>query len=131
MISIAVAMALAPVADPKIECGGDLKAATAWVGLIDASHWDESWTTAGTLFRSRMPKPRWASTIQPVRDPLGPALSRSMQSQTPATSLPGAPDGHYQVVEFNTRFKNKNNATETVVLACEPSGWKVDGYFIR
>lgn len=131
MISIALAMALAPTAASEAACGSEPKAASAWVSLIDAKRWDESWTSAGSLFRSRMPEANWASAIQPVRDPLGPVSSRSMLNVTNATSLPGAPDGNYQVVQFKTTFANKKDATETVVLACEPLGWKVDGYFIR
>jgi hypothetical protein len=131
MISVAIAMALSPSADTKVTCGSDLTAATDWVSLVDTRHWDESWSSAGTLFQSRMPQPRWASTIQPVREPFGAVALRSLQSVTKATALPGVPDGHYQVVKFKTNFANKKGATETVVLACEGSGWTVDGYFIR
>jgi len=131
MISIALAMALAPTTDAKATCGSEMAAATAWVSLIDAGRWDESWTSAGTLFQSRMAEPSWAPAIQPVRDPLGAVSSRSMLSVASTTSLPGTPDGHYRVVQFKTSFANKKDATETVVLACEPAGWKVDGYFIR
>jgi hypothetical protein len=48
-----------------------------------------------------------------------------------ASGMPGAPDGDYEVVKFQTSFARKVGATETVVLAREASGWKVDGYFIR
>jgi hypothetical protein len=78
-----------------------------------------------------MPEMRWASTIQPVRDPLGAVSSRSVKSITKTKSLPGAPDGEYEVVQFQTSFANKSAATETVVVSHEASGWKVDGYFIR
>jgi hypothetical protein len=50
---------------------------------------------------------------------------------TASKSLPGAPDGDYEVVQFQTSFANKAAANETVVLSLEASGWKVDGYFIR
>jgi hypothetical protein len=50
---------------------------------------------------------------------------------TRSKSLPGAPDGDYEVVQFQTSFANKAIATETVVLSHEASGWKVDGYFIK
>jgi hypothetical protein len=46
-------------------------------------------------------------------------------------SLPGAPDGDYDIVRFNTEFANKHGAVETVVLTREAGGWKVDGYFIK
>lgn len=109
----------------------DLMAAKNWVTLVDAKRWNDSWAAAGTLFRSQMPQPRWASTIAPVRDPLGAVTSRALKSVTTTKSLPGAPDGDYEVVQFQTSFTNKAAATETVVLSHEASGWKVDGYFIR
>jgi len=129
MISLFVAMAIAAATDAN--SGPEVSAATAWVSLVDAKRWDESWSAAGTLFKSQMPQPRWASTIQPVREQLGAVSSRSVKSVTKATSLPGAPDGQYEIVQFETSFASKASATETVVLSNEASGWKVDGYFIR
>lgn len=131
MISIALALALAPAADPGITCEDEAAAATDWVSLVDAGRWEDSWAAAGGLFQSRMPQAHWAAAIQPVREPLGAVASRALASTTSSTTLPGAPDGQYQLVQFSTRFANKDDATETVVLACEPSGWKVNGYFIR
>ena len=129
MLSILVALAL--TASEPSTGQPDLNAAHTWVSLIDAKRWDESWSTAGSLFKSQMPQPRWVATIQPVRVPLGAVSSRSVKSVTKTTSLPGAPDGEYEVVQFQTNFANKTGATETVVLSHEASGWKVDGYFIR
>lgn len=114
-------------AAPAAEVGS----AQQWVQLIDQQRWDDSWTSAGTLFRSQVPKERWASTIKPVREPLGTVISRKLQGSTKTGSLPGAPDGEYQVVQFATSFANKKEAVETVVLAPEAAGWKVNGYFIR
>ena len=99
--------------------------------LVDAKRWNDSWAAAGTLFKSQMPQPRWASTIAPVREPLGAVSSRALKDVTTSKSLPGAPDGEYEVVQFQTSFAHKPEATETVVLAHEAAGWKVDGYFIR
>ncbi|UZK68381.1 DUF4019 domain-containing protein [Sphingomonas sp. S1-29] len=106
-------------------------AAGAWVLLLDDQRWDESWNAAGALFKSQMPKARWASTIQPVRQPFGPMSSRTLQSATKASSLPGAPAGEYEIVVFKTDFAQKPGAIETVVLAREGDDWKVNGYFMR
>ena len=130
MMIILVAVALL-AGSPEATARADLAAADMWVNLVDAKHWDESWNAAGRLFKSRMARPNWASAIQPVREPLGPVTSRSLKSVTKSTSLPGAPDGDYEVVQFQTSFAHKASATETIVLAREVSGWKVDGYFIR
>lgn len=120
-----VAASEAPAASPAIA------AANAWVALLDRQRWDESWATAGALFKAQMSKAQWASTIQPVRQPLGMLSSRAVQSAVPASSLPGVPAGEYRIVTFRTSFARKPDAIETVVLAREGAGWKVNGYFIR
>lgn len=129
MFSILLTLAMT-VGDPATQ-QSDVAAANAWVSLVDAKRWNDSWAAAGTLFKSQMPQPLWASTIEPVRQPFGAVGSRTLKSITKSKSLPGAPDGEYEVVQFQTSFANKAAATETVVLAHEASGWKVDGYFIR
>ncbi|HZU51053.1 MAG TPA: DUF4019 domain-containing protein [Sphingomicrobium sp.] len=127
MFTILLAFAIASEAPST----PDVSSANSWVGLVDSKRWNESWAAAGSLFKARMPEASWASTIQPVREPLGAVSSRSLKSITRSTSLPGAPDGEYEVLQFETSFANKAAATETVVLSHEQSGWKVDGYFIR
>lgn len=108
-----------------------IRAAKAWVLLLDQEHWSESWDAAGILFKSQIQKERWASMIQPVRQPLGQLSSRSILSATRTSSLPGAPSGDYEIVEFRTNFAQKREAVETIVLAREGSDWKVTGYFIK
>jgi len=46
-------------------------------------------------------------------------------------TLPGAPAGEYEVIQFQTVFAKRRDAVETVVVAHEGSGWKVNGYFIK
>jgi len=111
--------------------GTDVTAASAWISLMDSKSWEESWSAAGTMFKSQTSQAGWASSSRPVREPLGAVLSRSLKSVVKTSSLPGAPDGQYEVLQFQTRFAQKTDAMETVVLALEPSGWKVDGYFIQ
>jgi hypothetical protein len=139
MIEILVGMALAVAAQPGAPdtpplpsmASTDTSAADDWLQLIDQQRWDESWSAAGTLFRSRMPQADWAAAIKPVRQPLGALASRGREAMTKVASLPGAPDGEYTIVVFRTSFANKRDAAETVVLAREASGWKVVGYFIN
>jgi hypothetical protein len=130
MISIFLALALAASAQPQAP-QADIAAANAWVRFVDAKRWNDSWAAAGALFKSQMSQPLWASTVQPIREPLGTVSSRALESVIKSQSLPGAPDGEYEVLQFRTSFANKAAATETVVIAHEAAGWKVDGYFIR
>ena len=106
-------------------------AARVWMDLVDAQRWEESWRSAGTIFKSQLTAQAWEASIQPVRKPLGAVSSRVLQSATAHSSLPGAPAGEYEIVEFRSDFANKKAAVETVILARESAGWKVVGYFIR
>ena len=102
-----------------------------WLVLVDNQKWGESWRTAGSFFRSKVSEKTWSSTILSVRDPLGAPLSRSILKVTKATSLPGAPEGEYELIDFQSDFANKRGAVETLVLMQEGSTWKAVGYFIR
>jgi DNA-binding CsgD family transcriptional regulator len=106
-------------------------AAHKWAELLDTARWDESWRSAATLFRSQVPANAWVSQVRSVRHPLGAVSSRALQSATKATSLPGAPEGEYEILQFRTHFAGKSDAVETIVLVRESGGWKVSGYFIR
>ena len=58
--------------------------------------------------------------------------SRELLSAQHMTSLPGAPDGDYVVIQFKTSFANKKSAVETVTPMLEKDGvWRVSGYFIK
>lgn len=48
------------------------------------------------------------------------------------TSLPGAPDGKYVVIQYDTSFENKKAAVETVTPMLDKDGkWRVSGYYIK
>jgi hypothetical protein len=58
--------------------------------------------------------------------------SRTLQSVTPKSALPGAPDGQYVVIEFSSSFEHKANAIETVTPVIDTDGkWHVSGYYIK
>jgi len=105
--------------------------ARKWLALFDQQNWSESWRQAGAMFRSQISADGWAAAILPVRKPLGAVASRTLVKVTKATSLPGAPPGEYEVLEFQTDFANRQGAIETVTLAKESAGWAVEGYYVR
>jgi len=105
--------------------------ARSWAGLLDSKQWDGSWRAAGSMFKSQLTSAQWATTIQSVRQPLGRVSSRTLQSAVQTKTLPGAPTGDYQVLQFQTRFATKPDAVETIVLAREKGSWRVSGYYIR
>ncbi len=116
--------------------GVAVKAATeatlTWVSRLDANQYDATWSTAAALFKSAVSLSQWRQSITAVRDPLGKTLDRQLKSAEFKTSLPGAPDGQYVVIQFRTRFEHKKEATETIVPMLDKDGhWRVSGYFIR
>jgi hypothetical protein len=67
-----------------------------------------------------------------ARTPLGKLVSREFTSAQYASSLPGAPDGEYVVIQFATAFENKAASVETVTPMMDKDGkWRVSGYYIR
>lgn len=108
------------------------KTALAWLSLVDAANYKESWQVASPNFKARITPLHWEQAIRSVRSPLGTLAIRSFQDATTSTSLPGAPDGNYEVIRFQNRFDKKESAIETVVADFGKDGfWHVTGYFIK
>ena len=120
-----IAASLTPEAEAE-------NAARAWLGMLDAGNYAQSWNTASARFRASITQAEWVSRVSAVRGPLGAVRSRELSSARVAHSLPGAPDGEYVVLEFSTSYEHKTVATETVTPMKDPDGkWHVSGYYIK
>lgn len=118
-------------ADSKSEEAA-LKASQAWLELIDSAKYDVSWEEAALYFKNSIKKDEWTSTIKGVRDPFGKVIKRTFKSKQAVDSMPGAPDGDYVIIQYDTVFENKKSAVETVVpMLDKDEKWRVSGYFIR
>lgn len=106
-------------------------AATAWLAMIDAGEYAESWNGTSQQFQKVVSKREWVQKLTAVRAPLGSLVSRKVSKSTYKTSLPGAPDGQYVVLRFASSFTHKRSAIETIVMSLDQAKWKVAGYFIR
>ncbi len=107
-------------------------AAEKWLNLVDEKRYSDSWKEAAEYFRNAVKPEQWEQSLQAVRRPLGKLVSRKMKSSTFETSLPGAPDGEYVVIQFETSFENKKESIETVTPMMDKNGkWKVSGYYIQ
>jgi hypothetical protein len=107
-------------------------AAEKWLAAVDAEKYAESWQEAATLFKNAVTKEQWEQSMQAARKPLGKLVSRKVKTATYAKALPGAPDGEYVVIQFETVFANKAAAIETVTPMLDKDGtWRASGYFIK
>ena len=133
LVGIAMLMSAHPAAAVEGEQElNAVKAAEEWLALVDAGKQDESWKTASALLQRNISSEQWQTTVSGVRTPLGAVVSRERVSAIYRNELPGAPDGEYVIIQYQTSFTNKKAAIETVTPMKESDGtWRVSGYFIR
>jgi hypothetical protein len=109
-----------------------VKASSQWLALVDGGKYAESWDESAHVFRGAVTKEKWKESLTAVRKPLGKLISRSVKSKHYSRSLPGAPDGEYVVIQYDTSFENKRASVETVTPMLDKDGkWRVSGYYIR
>ena len=108
------------------------RAARAWLALADSTDAAGTWAAAASLFQDAVPEDVWARSLQAARAPLGSVVARALRNAHAVSELPGAPDGEYVVLEFDTQFERKHAAVETVTPMRDRDGtWRVSGYYIR
>lgn len=107
-------------------------AAKTWLKLVDEGKYPESWDQAAQYFKNAITRGQWKTSLESVRSPLGKVLSRNLKSKQYTKTLPGAPDGEYVVIQYETSFKNKQHAIETITPMLDKDGkWRVSGYYIK
>jgi uncharacterized protein DUF4019 len=107
-------------------------AAESWLKLVDGGDYTASWEQAAKVFKGAVKQADWTQMAGGVRAPLGKLVSRKLKSREYKEKLPGAPDGKYVVIQYDTVFEHKASAVETVTPMADPDGaWRVSGYFIR
>lgn len=108
------------------------RAADEWLALVDAGRYKVSWEQAAEPLRKAVSVTQWEQGARAVRMPVGAFQERTLASSTYTTTLPGAPQGQYVVLQYTTRFADRANAVETVTPMREADGkWRVSGYFLR
>jgi Protein of unknown function (DUF4019) len=119
-------------ADDSDAVGRAKVAARSWLALTDNGSYDQSWEEASSFFKAAVTKAAWSNAISAVRSPLGAVKSRKVKSAIFTRTLPGAPDGEYVVIQFDSQFEQKAAAVETVTAMLDKNGtWKAAGYFIK
>jgi hypothetical protein len=104
----------------------------AWLALGDTGKYADSWQEAAQLFKSAVTKEQWQTALGTARTPLGKMLSRKLKSAQYTKTLPGAPDGEYVVIQFDSTFEHKQSAVETITPMLDRDGkWRISGYFIK
>ncbi|MFC1738438.1 DUF4019 domain-containing protein [Planctomycetota bacterium] len=107
-------------------------AAIGWLKIVDTADYDQSWEQAAEYLKRAVSKDQLRKSFEMVRRPLGKVISRRIKSKTYTKQAPGAPDGEYLIVQFETSFENKTSAVETITPMLDKDViWRVSGYYIK
>ena len=107
-------------------------AAKAWLSIVDGGNYADSWVEASVLFKGSVQQAQWVETMETARKPFGKNISRKLKSASYSTTLPGAPDGEYVLIQFESSFENKKSAIETITPMMDKDGkWRVSGSFMK
>ena len=109
-----------------------IMAAEDFLLLIDTAQYGKSWDASSSLFQGQVPKDTWIQQISAIRSALGKLNKREIINAQYMTTLPGAPDGEYVVIQYESSFDSKQNGVETVTpMLDKDAQWRVSGYYIR
>jgi hypothetical protein len=107
-------------------------AASNWLKLVDSGNYAQSWDDTGNVLKANVARDQWQEVLLRNRAPLGALISRKLRSVEYTTKLPGAPDGQYVVLEYESSFEHKNSAIETVTPMMDKDGkWRVCLYIVK
>lgn len=108
------------------------QAAGSWLILVDSGKYADSWQEASSFFKSHVSKEQWRSMLHASRDPFGTMTSRKFRSASYTKTLPGAPDGEYVVIQYESSFENNQSSAETITPMLDKDGrWRISGYSIK
>lgn len=108
------------------------EAGRAWLILLDKNDFGSAWEKASVLVREHVTKANFINNAEQVRKRLGKLISRELVISQYKTSLPGAPEGEYVILRFESNFEHKKKITEMVTPQKDPDGiWRVAGYYVR
>ena len=107
-------------------------AARNWLKSVDSGNYAQSWDDTGNVLKANVARDQWQELLVRNRAPLGSLISRKLKSAEYTTQLPGAPDGQYVVLQYESSFEHKNSASETVTPALDKDGkWRVCLYTVK
>jgi hypothetical protein len=107
-------------------------AARNWLKMVDSGNYAQSWDDTGSVLKANVAREQWQELLARNRAPLGPVISRKLKSAEYTTQLPGAPEGQYVVLQYESGFEHRNSAIETVTPTLDKDGtWRVCLYTVK
>ena len=133
-IVLLLLLALLPGRAPAGEADQRQLAASAgsFVALLDSGDLPAAWQRLTPLAQTIKSEAHWQRLHQALRSAYGPLEMRILRGVTLQSRYVMLPDGSYAIVQFDSAFRHKQGAVETVVLALGADGnWRVHDYVIN
>jgi hypothetical protein len=135
-VVVAVAALLACSGDKKIDedqaVAQAIRVAEGWLELVDNQNYADSWEATAEIFKKDGDIQMWRKNIENTHAQYGRCQSRTLSEALYKTRLPGAGNGQYVVIQYDSIFERKADVRETVTVKLEADGqWPVAGYILR
>lgn len=119
--------------DPAVKAATEQagQAALRWLASLDANNFEACWNGLAPAVKGQVAKADFDGSLSAVREQYGSVRTRHPSKVTFTHAMPGAPDGDYVVLQYDTEFSKGARAVETVIPMRTADGWKVSGYFVR
>jgi hypothetical protein len=131
--AISMALILTACGPPPAEVENARSAeerARAWLALIDAGDYGDSWDAAAQTFQALTPKAHWSIIAGRVQGDLGEPMGRELVAARYSATLPWEAPGEHVFIQYRIRYGGRL-ATESLTMRREDEGWKTSGYRIR
>ncbi|MFU7528329.1 DUF4019 domain-containing protein [Qipengyuania sp. ASV99] len=116
---------------PTPEDTPSVEVAEAFLSAIDAGDVAGSWDLAGQAFQTRTTQREWSGALATARAPLGDVGERRLATVQRVSTLPGLPEGDYEVLVFQAKFEGWDGiVTETLTMVRNGKTFDVMGYFV-
>jgi len=107
-------------------------ASKQWLAIVDKGQFGQCWDQTASFFKANVKKKDFEVKLKASRGQFGDLVNRKLKVKKFTTTMPGAPDGKYVVIQYDTSFAQKKDAVETITPMLDKDGkWKVSGYFIK
>ena len=121
----------AQAVDVEAETAAAQEAATAWLAILDAGEYEETWNEAAAAFQAAVTVGDWVAAVVQARSDFEPFGERTLLGSEYMTDIPNAPPGEYVVFQFRASVDGDRTVIETLTPMKEDGTWKVSGYFVR
>lgn len=106
-------------------------AARQWLALLDAQHYEATWTAGSEWLRLGVSEAGWAKALREVHAQSGDLRGRTLYALRSTRLVSKLPEpGEFAILQYRSEYE-KLRGVETLVLRREGEAWRVTGYRVE